>query len=309
MLQGRSGADDLLDPRGTEDEALAAFRSVRPRLFGIAYRMLGSAADAEDLLQDVWLRWQTTDRSVVLDAQAFLATTAIRLAINACQSARSRHETYVGSWLPEPVATSDDPHLGAERGEALEFAVLLLLEKLSATERAAYVLREAFDYSYEQIAEVLQITETNLRQHVSRARKHIADGRRASVGRTEQRRLLGAFVEAAQKGDLAGLEEIFAADIVSSADGGGIVRAARTPVEGRERVAKFITAVAPHFWKGVEVVFIEANGGPAALVVRDGLAVALAMIDATAEGIVQILWVMRPSKLTGVSRLLQSPTA
>ncbi|ADV82186.1 RNA polymerase sigma-70 factor [Terriglobus saanensis] len=300
---------DSPDLGSIEEDALKAFKSVRARLFGIAYRMLGSAADAEDLVQDVWLRWQTTDRSVVLDAGAFLATITVRLAINEAQSARSRHETYVGSWLPEPVDTSEDPYLGAERGEALEFAVLLLLEKLSATERAAYVLREAFDYPYQQIAEILQITEANLRQHVSRARKHIADGRRASVDLTEQRRLLGAFIAAAQKGDLAALEELFAADIVSNADGGGIVRAARAPVEGRERVAKFITAVAPHFWKGVEVEFIEANGQPAALIVRDGSAVALAMIDATAEGIAQILWVMRPSKLMGVSRLLQGPRA
>src|SRR5262249_33858638 len=129
-----------------DDHALSAFVRARPRLFGIAYRMLGSAAEAEDIVQDAWLRWQATDRSAVLDAAAFLATTTTRLALNVVQSARSSRETYVGPWLPEPVDTSADPHLGAERGEALGLAVLVLMEKLSPMERAAYVLREAFDY-------------------------------------------------------------------------------------------------------------------------------------------------------------------
>jgi RNA polymerase sigma-70 factor (ECF subfamily) len=203
------------------DDALSAFVSVRPRLFGIAYRILASAAEAEDIVQDVWLRWQTTDRSVILDAPAFLATMTTRLAINLTQSARSRHETYIGTCLPEPVDTSDDPYLGAKRGEALEFAVLLLLEKLSPTERAAYVLREAFDYPYQQIADILKLTEANTRQFVTRARKHIADGRCAPVSAAEQQRLLVAFIDAAQKGDTAALEEMFATDIVSYSDGGG----------------------------------------------------------------------------------------
>ena len=130
--------------------------SVRPRLFGIAYRMLGSAVEAEDVVQDVWVRWQTADRSVVRDAPAFLATTTTRLAINVIQSARSRRETSVGPWLPEPVDTNADPGLGAERSEALEVAVLILLEKLSPTQRAAYILRKAFDYSYREIAKILR---------------------------------------------------------------------------------------------------------------------------------------------------------
>ena len=214
------------------DGALSVFVSVRPRLFGIAYRILASAAEAEDIVQDVWLRWQTTDRSMVLDAPAFLATMTTRLAINLAQSARSRHETYTGSWLPEPVDTRDDPHLRAERGEALEFAVLLLLEKLSPTERAAYVLREAFDYSYRGIADVLKLTEANIRQLISRARKHISERRRANVSAGEQRRLLVAFIDAAQKGDTAALEKLLAADSLSYSDRGGscMRRGCRFPV-------------------------------------------------------------------------------
>ncbi|MEV4808785.1 sigma-70 family RNA polymerase sigma factor [Micromonospora avicenniae] len=146
---------------------------MRPRLFGIAYRMLGSASEADDLLQDVWLGWQATDWSVVNDPGAFLATTTTRLAINELQSVRARRETYVGPWLPEPVDTSADPFLGAERGEALELAVLMLMEELTPPERAAYVLREAFDYPYAQIADILQSTEPAVRQMVSRARKHV----------------------------------------------------------------------------------------------------------------------------------------
>jgi RNA polymerase sigma factor (sigma-70 family) len=162
---------------------------VRPRLFGIAYRMLGSAAEAEDVVQDVWLRWQSTNRSAVENPPAYLATTTTRLCINLAQSAHTRRETYIGTWLPEPVDTGSDPTVGAERGEALKLAVLMLLEKLSPSERAAYVLREAFDYSYHQIADILQIEEANVRQLVSRARKHIADGRRTPSVRTSS----GAF--------------------------------------------------------------------------------------------------------------------
>src|SRR5499427_5389873 len=199
---------------GEYDDGLSAFAGVRPRLFGIAYRMLGSAAEAEDVVQDVWLRWQSTNRKVVENPPAFLATTTTRLCINLAQSAHTRHETYVGTWLPEPVDTSSDPGIGAERGEALRLAVLLLLEKLTPTERAAYVLREAFDYEYPQIAEIIQLEENNVRQLVSRARKHIADGRRASVSSNEQRRFFEAFIAAAQKGDMAALEGLFAEDVV-----------------------------------------------------------------------------------------------
>jgi RNA polymerase sigma-70 factor (ECF subfamily) len=289
------------DPEaGEHDDGLSAFASVRPRLFGIAYRMLGSAAEAEDIVQDVWVRWQSTNRTVVQDPPAFLAKTTTRLCISLIQSAHSRREIYVGEWLPEPVDTAADPTLGAERGEALGFAVLLLLEKLSPKERAAYVLREAFDYSYRQIVDILHMDEANTRQLVSRARKHIADGRRTPVSKDEQRRLLEAFIDAAQKGDMAGLEGLFAEDVVSYSDGGGIVRAARVPVSGRERVAKFI-ATASHFWKGVTLAWVETNGQAALLVSREGVPVALTTIDASAQGIDQIMWIMRPSKLAAMS--------
>lgn len=188
------------------EDGLPAFMRVRPRLFGIAYRMLRSAAEAEDVVQDVWLRWQTADRSVVRDAAAFLATTATRLAINVMQSARSRRESDDGSWLPEPVDTSTDPQLGAEREEGLEAGILLLLEKLSPTERAAYIFREAFDYTYRDIANALGLEEANARQVVTRARKHLADGGKVPASSTEHKRLFKAFIAAVHNGDVASLE-------------------------------------------------------------------------------------------------------
>jgi len=171
------------------DGGLPAFLRVRPRLFGIAHRMLGSAAEAEDIVQDVWVRWQMADRSVVRDAAAFLTTTATRLAINVIQSARARREKYVGRWRPEPVDTSADPRLEAERGQALALGVQLLLEKLTPTERAAYILREAFDYPYRDIANVLRLEEANARQVVTRARQHVATGRRKPASSTHLRRV------------------------------------------------------------------------------------------------------------------------
>jgi len=227
----------VADNLSAADDGLPAFVKARARLFGIAYRMLGSSAEAEDVVQDVWTRWQSADRRAVQDPQAFLATTATRLAINLLESARTRRETYIGPWLPEPVDTSADPHLGAERGEALEFAVFMLLERLSPTERAAYVLREAFNYAYKDIAKVIHVEEGNARQIVTRARRHVTDRPRERVSDADQRRLLDAFIAAAQGGDLARLERLFAADVVSMADGGGFIRAAHTPVAGRQRVA------------------------------------------------------------------------
>jgi RNA polymerase sigma factor (sigma-70 family) len=213
-------------PLACADDGLSAFMGARPRLFGIAYRMLGNAAEAEDIVQDVWVRWQTTDRSRVRNPLAFLVTATTRLAINVLQSARARRETDAGPWLPEPVDTSADPAFRTERNEALNLAVLLLLEKLSPTERAVYVLREAFNYPYREIADILRVEEANARQLVARAREHVSGRRRAPVSPAEQRCLLNAFVAAARTGNLARLERRLTSDIASTSDGGGLVRAA-----------------------------------------------------------------------------------
>lgn len=283
------------------DDALATFQAVRGRLFGIAYRMLGSASEAEDIVQEAWVRWQGTDRSVVQDPPAFLATATTRLAINVLQSARARRETYVGPWLPEPVDTSNDPTLGAERAEALGFAVLVMLERLTPTERAAYVLREAFAYPYAQICEIVQVSEAAVRQLVSRARKHLAGERRREVSRQEQSRLLTAFLSAAKTGDLDELERLFAEDVVSYSDGGGVVRASKFPVVGRTRVAKFVRAFHTHFWDGVDIIGSDVNGQPSVILSKDGTAFAVVTVVASTEGIDQVLWMMNPHKLHAVA--------
>jgi RNA polymerase sigma-70 factor (ECF subfamily) len=285
------------DDTGSLDQATREFVAARPRLFGIAYRVLGSSVEAEDIVQDAWLRWQNTDRSGIQDPGAFLATVTARLAINYAQSARMRREAYIGPWLPEPVDTSVDPQLGAERAEALDLAVLFLLEKLNPVERAAYVLREAFDYPYKRIADILETSEANTRQLVSRARKHLTAERREPVDSTAHRRLLEVFLTAAQTGSLSALEDVLAADVVSYADGGGMRGASKIPVVGRPHVSKYLVAFAPRFWPQADVRWVEANGSPSVLISADGNTVALLSIDVSAEGIERIMWVMNPAKL------------
>lgn len=188
------------------------FQGLRPRLFGIAYRMLGRAADAEDVVQDVWLRWQGTDRAAVRDRVAFLVTITTRLTLNAAGSARSRREIPVDHWLPGQVLGAEDPAQVSERSADLEQAVLLLLQRLSPTERAVFVLREAFDYPFRDIAERLRITEANARQIGRRARVHLAGTRQEPVRKAARDRLLGAFRAAAQSGAVADLERLLADD-------------------------------------------------------------------------------------------------
>ncbi|GMA92974.1 RNA polymerase sigma-70 factor [Homoserinibacter gongjuensis] len=282
------------------DTALATFESVRPRLFGIAYRMMGTVAEAEDLVQEAWLRWQGADHERVREPAAFLATTVTRLALTELDSARARRERYVGSWLPEPVDTSADPALGAERAEALSFAVLLLLERLTPTERAAYVLHEAFDYPYRRIAEVLETSEANARQWGSRARAHLERARAASVTDAQRERLLAAFLAAAQQGDLEALEAVLADDIVAVSDGGGVVQAARRPVAGRHNVARYLLGVLEKFAADLENVPALYNGELAFVSLRGEQPIAVWTLDIAADGIRGFYNVMNPAKLSRI---------
>lgn len=223
MTESRNGTGD-------DGTGLAAFMSMRPRLFGIAYRMLGSVAEAEDVVQEVWLRWQTADRRVVRDAAAFLATTARRLAINIIQSARVRRETSFGACPLEPVDPDGDAGAAAERAQALASGVQVLLEKLTPTEQAAYVLREAFDYGYCDIADALRLAEANARQVVTRARQHMASDRATLTTTAQHQRLLDAIVTAA-RGEVAGLE--------------ALVCHGRRRDRERPRTSRFPTATSP----------------------------------------------------------------
>ncbi len=208
--------EPLVQASGEFDQGVRIFTRVQPRLFGIAYRILRSPFEAEDVVQEAWLRWQGTDRASIVNAEAFLATTTTRLALNEAQTARRRRETPAGPSLPEAPEPGIGPESGAQRSEAVELAVLLLLAKLTPAERAAYVLREAFDYPYEQIADLLRLGAANCRQLVRRARQRVASERRRPVSVVAHRRLLEAFRAAAQDGNIADLERILAIDAASA---------------------------------------------------------------------------------------------
>ena len=251
------------------------FERLRGRLFGIAYRMLGTATDAEEIVQDAWLRWQGADRATVRDPDAYLAKVVTNLSMKQLTSARVRRETYVGEWLPEPVLTgrAEFDALGplevvAER-ESVSFALLLLLERLTPAERAAYVLREAFAYSHREVAELIGTTEANARQLASRAGKRLAAEPRRDqpVDRAGWRKLVERFLAAARLGEIEELERLLAEDVVSTADGGGKVIAARNPIAGRDRVARYLIGTLQRFGAGIEPHLAEANGRPALVAV------------------------------------------
>lgn len=285
------------------DDAVTVFDAERRRLFGIAYRILGSAPDAEDVVQETWIRWQSCDRGGIRNTAAFLTTVTTRLAINELRSAHAQRETYIGPWLPTPVDTSSDPTLGAERDEALSLAVLLLMERLTPAERAAFTLRQAFDYPYGQIAEILGVTDVHARQLVSRARTHLEAARAHSVDGEKHRRLFRVFLAAARGGDRARLESLLAEDAVSYTDGGGAVhRTARRPIVGRDTLVRFLHGVSTWFWGDVEVELVEANGRESALLRREGSVFALLTIAAREEHVSHVLWVMAPDKLEPLRR-------
>lgn len=279
-------------------EDLEQFEAVRGRLFGVAYRMLGSVSDAEDVVQEAWMRWQRTDRRKVDNPAAFLTTTTTRLAINAATSARARRESYVGPWLPEPVDTSADPALGAERAEALEMGALVLLERLPAAERAAYVLREAFGYAHKDVAEVLETSEANARQLATRARRHLASERSAPVDRTQHRRFVDGFLAASRNGDIAAFEQLLAGDVIARNDGGGKVHAARKDVVGADRVTTLLDNVLRKYWRASTFREVDANGETGLLVLNgDGTPEALIALETSARGIQRLYIVANPDKL------------
>ncbi|GGZ05067.1 sigma-70 family RNA polymerase sigma factor [Streptomyces nitrosporeus] len=289
------------------------FEAAMPRLKAIAYRLLGSAADAEDAVQDTFLRWQAADADRVEVPEAWLTKVLTNLCLNQLTSARARRETYVGRWLPEPLLAGD-PMLGpaetAEQRESVSYAVLTLMERLSPVERAVYVLREAFGYPHRRTAETLDITEASCQQIFHRAKKHIADGRtRAEIDEAAARRIVEEFLTAATSGRTEPLVRLLTEDAVAVGDGGGKVPARAKAFEGARAVATFVRGLfkpgkAKRALVGgpAEVHVTAANGAPAVVVVVGGRVIGVMCPEISPEGIVALRSQVNPDKLERATR-------
>ncbi|WP_210593759.1 RNA polymerase sigma factor SigJ [Streptomyces sp. GESEQ-35] len=289
------------------------FEASRPRLEAIAYRLLGSASEAEDAVQETFLRWQAADIGHIEVPEAWLTKALTNLCLNQLTSARARRETYVGQWLPEPLLTGD-PMLGpadtAEQRESVSFAVLTLLERLSPNERAVYVLREAFDYPHREIAEILDLTEAASQQIFHRAKKHVADGKaRKEIDEAAARRVIEEFLAAATSGRTELLVRLLTDDAVAIGDGGGKVPARAKACEGALAVAKFMRGLfKPSKAKRAivggspEVYATTANGDPAVVAVIEGRVIGVMCLAVTAEGIAGFRNQVNPDKLDRANR-------
>jgi RNA polymerase sigma-70 factor (ECF subfamily) len=278
------------------------FEACRPRLYGIAYGMLGDRGEAEDTVQDAWLRFAGAGADGVMrNAEAFLVTVTTRLAIDRLRSARIRRESYVGPWLPEPIVADPaqpDPADVAAEAEQLSLALLVALERLNPVERAVLLLRDVFDLDYDEIADVVEKTPANCRQIAARAREHAGEpARRRPVTREEEERVLTAFFAASLEGDLERLTEVLAADAILYSDGGGVVRAARKPIYGAAKCARFILGIQRKLDYTPPYSFARVNGEPAVRV-HGPVGVASVMVFEIADGkVANLRLVNNPDKL------------
>ncbi|WIM98674.1 RNA polymerase sigma factor SigJ [Actinoplanes oblitus] len=279
---------------------MTVFDQYRSLLFSVAYRILGSAADAEDAVQDSWLKWSAADRSKVADPKAYLVRIVSNTALDRLRSAGARRETYVGPWLPEPILTS---------GEAPDVApaLLLVLENLTPLERAVFVLKEAFAFSYEEIAEVVERSPESVRQTARRAREHVRAHRpRFPADPDRQRAVTERFFAAASGGDINTLMELLAPDVTLWTDGGGKVRQAMRPVHGAERVAAWLAGVGTRPYEGVRpdqmsARLVELNGGAGVVITGAGRVLGTLTLDLDADGrVAAILNTANPDKLAAV---------
>ncbi|WP_140720229.1 RNA polymerase sigma-70 factor [Pseudomonas sp. Hp2] len=275
------------------------FEQHRPRLFSLAYRLLGARTEAEDVVQDAWLRWHGADRAGIVDPEAWLVTATTRLGLDRLRAARTARSRYTGPWLPEPLEISEEPGPQElrERAEQVSLALLAAMERLGPEERAAFLLKEAFDYDYARIAELLGHSEANCRQMVHRARTRLqAERPRFPVDRQHHRELLERFMIASQAGDMTAITALLDSNARLVSDGGGKVTAALRPLLGAERIARLYWAVARRKL-GLVARMGTVNGEPAILRFRDGRlhSTTLAVIDG--DRIVELLNVMNPDKL------------
>jgi RNA polymerase sigma-70 factor, ECF subfamily len=287
----------------TDDEI---FQQWRPELFGLAYRMLGSAVDAEDVVADAYLRWRSARREDVRNPKAYLGTVVARLSIDALTSARARRESYVGPWLPEPLLTDRaDPAATNELSDSLSLAFLVLLEELSPAERAAFLLHDVFGYSYPEVATALDRQQPACRQLVARARKDLAARRRRfDADRKLATQLTDRFLAACAGGDLTGLLDVLAEDVVVWADGGGKARAAPRPVLGADKAARFLIGVARSLPDRAAVLHVDLNGQPGLVALDGGVALAAAVLDVTGGKVCGVRVVANPDKLAALNTAL-----
>ncbi|WP_408992279.1 RNA polymerase sigma-70 factor [Streptomyces sp. 1268] len=290
----------------TVDVATEIFEEHRPVLTGVAYRMLGRVADAEDVVQEAWLRWAAAGREDVREPRAFLVRITTRLAIDRLRHLQSRRETYPGPWLPEPLVTDFGPTLPdtAERAvlaDSVSLAVLVVLESLSPLERAVFVLREAFGFPYAEIATALDRTEAAVRQLAGRARRHVEERKpRYDVDPAERRDLTERFLAAASGGGIEQLLALLAPDVRLVTDGGGKAKAALRVIETADKVGRFLLAVADEVDPDGEVRVMELNGGPAVVFFTGGKADTVFQIEVS-QGVIQCAYIIRnPDKLSGL---------
>jgi RNA polymerase sigma-70 factor (TIGR02957 family) len=296
---------------GAGDDLLAAFDRHRRLLFGVAYQMLGSVADAEDTVQDAWLRWSAADRGEVADERAYLVRITSRLALDRLRAARTRREAYVGPWLPEPLLTggpagtaAPDPAEAAELGEQVSLAVLVVLETLSPVERAVFVLREVFGMSWAEVAGALDRSEAAVRQLGHRAREHVQARRpRFDADRRAQQEVTERFLAACVGGDVEALMAVLAPGVVLMTDGGGRAKAALRPIVGAAKAARFLVAVSADGLSapGLAIRLADVNGAPGVVVQTDaGPAIAVSLVVAGGR-VEQALVVLNPDKLAGIA--------
>jgi RNA polymerase sigma-70 factor (ECF subfamily) len=282
------------------DHATALFQKHRPRLLGLAYRMLGTQADAEDVLHDAWLRWHQQETDALDDAEAWLVTVTTRIALDRLRRAKTEREHYTGPWLPEPlVEDTEQPEAELERVESLSLSFLALLERLSPDERAAFLLVQVFDYNHAEAARMLQIAEDACRQRVHRARQRLREGRpRFTHAPDVQRRLLEKFRDALEQASVSSLQALFAEDAVHLADGGGKVRATLRPLHGGDRVVRLYSIIAQRYRDLPIVHRLQwINGAPALLTWVDAKLATVAWIETDGERITSIHSLRNPEKL------------
>lgn len=281
------------------DSAFDVFEEQRPLLFGIAYRILASVADAEDVLQDTWLKWSSVDVARLDQPRAYLARTVTNLSINRLKSATVQRESYVGPWLPAPLVMADDAGRQAEQAEAISLAMLVVLETLSPLERAVFVLKDVFGFSFGEIGGILDRSEASVRQVGSRARSHVQARRpRYDAPADTRRRVTDRFLAACVGGDLNQMMELLAPDVAAWTDGGGKVRAALRPLHGAEHVARWILGVLRRFPPGLGARPVLVNGQPGLLITSAGVPDNVVVVDPGPDDrIVAIRLVRNPDKL------------